>query len=530
MATSGSRYYLFQLGPGATGESLGSGPVRIAEKILPDLVVAETPAELPLGHMVGALSSAEEGVGVVGELLPVDPPRGDGLAVTTAITLPIAAVIYLLMPGMRSDFRDFFLLLLAAPVLLLSGIAVLAETIDVLKRRILTPSAFHIAGALAAYFYGVSLVMQAPLQGEGGRYFLYALTLAALPVLYKLGPSISRHVFFRWILPSSLPAYLDVEEEGDIRPVPTYRVTEGMMIVLRPGMTVPVECAVRSGQGEVDYIGIPDVLAVRPGDIVHAGMVIRSGELHAQVVHVPDIRLVEASTRLRIGGNEPRPYDQAMNLMSALAVLIVMAGTVFRVHVGGQDWTQALVISLAVAGALPLEAVELLGRLADSLFADLAAVRGIACGEHVRPAVLAGVKEVHVQEGPLPQALPPGITVKAEGMPRPGEALVIAGPESAVQELPRDVIKVYIGAREGVSRDTAVLLTGRAGELWTFFAGVAKVRRAGLLAYAFSLSIGGVAALLAAVGIIPVYVALVFGALGALWGEMILASSIRENR
>jgi len=521
---------LFQLGPGATGESLGSGPVRVAEKILPDLVVAETSAELPLGHMVGALSSAKEGVGVIGELLPVDPPRGDGLAVTTAITLPVAAVIYLLMPGMRSDFRDFFLLLLAAPILLLSGIAVLAETIDVLKRRILTPSAFHIAGAVAAYFYGVSLVMQAPMQGEGGRYFLYALTLAALPVLYKLGPSISRHVFFRWILPSSLPAYLDIEEEGDIRPIPTYRVTEGMMIVLRAGMTVPVECAVRTGQGEVDYIGIPDVLAVRPGDIIHAGMVVRSGEFHAQVIHVPDVRLVEASTRLRIASCEPRPYDQAMNLMSALAILVVMAGMVFRVHVGGQGWTQALVISLAVAGALPLEAVELLGRLADSLFADLAAVRGIACGEHVRPAALAAVKEIHLPEGSIPQSLPSGVCVKTEGVPRPGEAILISGPESSVQELHRDVIKVFVGAKEGVSKDAAILLTGRAGELWTFFAGVTKVRRAGILAYVFSLSIGCGAALLAAAGVIPVYVALVFGALGALWGEMILASSIKENR
>ncbi|MBN1809822.1 MAG: hypothetical protein JW909_12200 [Planctomycetes bacterium] len=522
-----SRYYLLQLAPGAPDDPIGDGTIRIASRIPPDLAIGESSSDTPLVRVIESLASSGVNAGVVGELIPTAPSRPDGLSVVTAVTLPIATVFYLLVPGVRSDFRDFILLLLAAPILLLSGIPIIVNSARALRHAVLRPSLFHLAGAVGAYVYGVSQVLADANAGRGGRYFLYALTLAALPVLYRLGPSLARTVFFRWVVPSSQPAYVEVEENGSLHRVPTYQLKEGMIIILREGATVPVECVVRNGECTADYLGLPDTVHLSAGDMVHAGINICEGEIHAEVIHVPDTRIVEASTRLRLAGDEAQPYYMAMNLMSALAVLVVMAAVMFQVQADGHDWFRSVVAALVITGALPLESVDLLGRLTDVLFADLAAARGILLDEKTTPAALAGIASVHTSPEDSAEKPPAGVSVVAGGPFVSGEAAVVRTLESA-DAVPGNVIKVYAGPRENAPRQAVVLLTQRAGEFWSFLEGALKVRRAGLLAYVFSLTLGGAAAFLAAVGILQVYAALVFGALAALWAEIILASASTE--
>lgn len=502
------KYYLLKTSGEA--ETPATENLSVVAQPAPSLLVAKAVESASVASLVSALP---EEVFLLGELLEEKADQKALVRAAVAGGLFILGLGLYLLPHVRRDLAAFLALLVFTPVVMLSAVWVLGGVLDGMRHGVLRPEAWRTAGSLLAFGFGVAgLLVPDPILE---RFLLVGGALAAVGPVFRVLPKLSLRTFFRGLRPLGGGYAVSVRDvAGAVRPVPIHALSEGDTVVFETGDMVPVECVVTEGEGSISYAGITAVMRPSAGATIHPGALVDGGKFTARVVKVPGSDLVQEATSLRIAKENAGPDATVLNLISVLAAVTVLVGLVYRVRFVGMTWQEGMVMSLAAAGALPLEGPALLFRLLRVGLVDAGAVHGLfgRRGDYL-DAVEAEYMEVRC---PLTEGVSPIPVHADEGLPGDIMARLVIDEE-------RPSTFVY-PPQSGRGMDGLMLLSGDVEHVAGFLREGRRCRRMFLWSSVFVLVCGGAAGMLASVRMVEPYQALGVTALALLWAIRMMTS------
>jgi Cu+-exporting ATPase len=240
------------------------------------------------------------------------------LALALPLLLPMAGVM---LPGWLE-------LALATPVQFVLGARFYVAAFKALRAGTGNMDLLVSLGTSAAYFYSLYLLLAAP--AGTPLYFEGAAVVIALVLLGKWLEARAKHSTTAAIraLMSLRPERAHIERPGGEIEVPVAAVTEGDVVVVRPGERLPVDGVVLSGASEVDeslVTGESLPLAKAPGDKVTGGAINGSGLLRIETTAVGE-RSTLARIIALVEGAQARkaPVERLVDRVAALFVPVVL--------------------------------------------------------------------------------------------------------------------------------------------------------------------------------------------------------------
>lgn len=250
------------------------------------------------------------------------------LSIPIVVYSPLGTDVLRLSPPTLPIPTNWFLLLLATPVVLWSGSIFITGTYHSLRSRKLNMSVLIATGVLAAYLFSIPLTIF----GAEETFFEAAALLVTF-VLFghwmemksRRGTSEALRALFDLVPPKAT-----VLRDGKEVTIPSAEVIVGDMVVIKPGDKVPVDGEVAKGETSIDeslVTGESIPVAKKPGDAVIGGSVNQNGSILFKASKIGSetalgqiIRLVEHAQNSKAPGQ--RIADKAAAGLVVLAVAV----------------------------------------------------------------------------------------------------------------------------------------------------------------------------------------------------------------
>ncbi|MDE2950516.1 MAG: heavy metal translocating P-type ATPase [Chloroflexota bacterium] len=268
-------------------------------------------------------------------------------------------------PWLRHDLWLFIFGALATPVLLILGRQYLRGAIKSLRNRSANMDLLVAMGAIAAYVYGIIVLLGilfdfSDVVGKSD-YFESAAVILTLVTLGKLlearakgrtSAAIKKLIGLR-------PKTATLLSDGKEKSIPIDEVAPGDLLLIKPGERIPVDAIVTEGRSSVDesmLSGESMPANKKTGDELIAGTVNQRGRLIAEAQRVGKdtvlgqiIRLVEAAqgSKAPIQAIADRVSAYFVPLVIALAI-ITLVGWLTIGNGGGADLPTAILNMIAV--------------------------------------------------------------------------------------------------------------------------------------------------------------------------------------
>lgn len=309
--------------------------------------------------------------GVMAEKMARQKELNEGftaLAIAAAFSIPLAIISmsydFLLMDYVDAQVRNWLMLILATPVQFYAGLRYYRGTYWAVRNRRANMDALVVLGTTSAFVYSLVVTLFPDSVSSMHVYYDTSAVIITLVLAGKYLELRSRGRASDAIvkLMSLQPPQALIVKDGEETVVEVDEVSEGDVVIVKPGERVPVDGEVISGQSAIDESlvtgeSIPKEKA--PGSAVTGGTVNIGGVLKIRATRVGrNTTLAQIVKLVEDAQSTKAPIERLADSVSAVFVPIVMAIALatflFWYFVGSELWDvgDALTFSLTTTVAV----------------------------------------------------------------------------------------------------------------------------------------------------------------------------------
>ena len=281
-----------------------------------------------------------------------------GLKTALAVSWPLTIVVAVLTYVLHLGYGNYVMLVLASVVQFYAGQRFYAGILDAIKNKSANMDTLIAIGTSAAWAYSTVVVLFPSIFSTGGVYYDTSTIIISLILTgtYMQRLAESRASTAVSALVALQPKIAHVVKGNDITDVPTEKIKEGDILLVKPGEKIPTDSVVLEGESSVDesmITGESMPVTKRKGDKVTGGTINSTSSLRIKAAKVgEDTALAQIIKIVKDAASSKVPIQKLADKVSSYFVpVVVLTGLLAALgwyFVGGVGLNTSILIFVSV--------------------------------------------------------------------------------------------------------------------------------------------------------------------------------------